>query len=541
MQRLVPANKLISISCRSNLSRAASTQSVVASRQVQTEQSKQQNILPRQPISTKSHVQFNHNSNNKKSLLQLSESAFGFARIANKCFYSTGSLPPHTVIRLPALSPTMEAGTLASWQKQVGDHVAEGDLIAEIETDKATMGLEASDEGYLAKVFVEEKTRDILLKTPLCIVVEDEADVAAFADFKASDVPAANGPSATPASTPAAPATPAPATAANPPPLPPTPAAPTPAPSSPAPAQDSPAAKPATPGVRVFATPLARKLAAERGIDISLVSPSGPDNQIRAQDVANFVASTPAPAPATTQAVQADQSSSQQSFDDITLTNFRAVTAKRLLQSKQTIPHYYLTVDFEVDTALNIRRTLNEQLAKDNMKISLNDLVIKAAALACKKVPEANSHWMDTHIRQYNTVDINVAVATENGLITPIVFGADKKGLTSIGFDVNALAQKAKANKLQPHEFQGGTFTVSNLGMFGVKNFSAVINPPQSCILAVGGIAKQVVLNEEGGTRVASVMSVTLSCDHRVVDGAVGAKWLDHFKKLMENPAAMLL
>jgi pyruvate dehydrogenase E2 component (dihydrolipoamide acetyltransferase) len=176
------------------------------------------------------------------------------------------------------------------------------------------------------------------------------------------------------------------------------------------------------------------------------------------------------------------------------------------------------------------------------MKVSVTDIVIKAAACACKKVPEANSAWMDTFIRQYNSVDINVAVATDNGLITPIVFNADKKGLTSISFDVNSLAQKARSNKLQPHEFQGGTFTVSNLGMFGVKNFSAVINPPQSCILAVGGAEKRLVPDaKNGGSREATFMTVTLSCDHRVVDGAVGAKWLQHFKSYMENPAAMLL
>merc|ERR1719215_2615661 len=221
----------------------------------------------------------------------------------------------------------------------------------------------------------------------------------------------------------------------------------------------------------------------------------------------NFTASTSAAAP-----VQ----SSSQNFDDIALNNFRAVTAKRLLESKQNIPHYYLTIDFELDNAMKVRKELNETLAADNMKISLNDLVIKAASLACKKVPEANSAWMDTFIRKYNNVDVCVAVATENGLIRPIVYDADKKGLTSISFDVNALAQKARANKLQPHEFMGGTFTVSNLGMFGVKNFSAVINPPQSCILAVGGAEHRLLPargDSESKWRSAHVMSVTLSCD----------------------------
>jgi len=287
-------------------------------------------------------------------------------------------------------------------------------------------------------------------------------------------------------------------------------------------------------GGRVFATPYARKLAAERNIDLSLVQGSGPDGQIRANDVLNFTATAPA-------AAQQTVATSNANYEDIPLNNFRSVTAKRLLQSKQTIPHYYLTVELEIDNALKVRQELNEQLARDNMKLSLNDLIVKAAAMACRKVPECNSSWMDTFIRKYNTVDVCVAVATDNGLITPIVFNADTKGLTSISFDVTSLAKKARNNKLKPHEFQGGTFTISNLGMFGIKHFAAVINPPQACILAVGGSEKRVVPDEKGGYRTATFMNVTLSCDHRVVDGAVGAKWLDVFKKYMQNPAHILL
>lgn len=436
-----------------------------------------------------------------------------------KCFYSNANLPPHQVINLPALSPTMEQGTIASWAKSEGDQIMEGDLIAEIETDKATMGLEAGEEGYLAKILIAEKTKDIPLQTPLCIIVNEKSDIAAFANYKPEEsAPAAATPAATPTPTPT-----------------PTPAAPAPVAPAPTPVATPPPPPPSSQQNntgRVFASPLAKKLAAERNIDLSLVQGTGPDGQVRADDVLNHTASAPSKAPA---------QSAQQNYDDLELNNFRAVTAKRLLQSKQTIPHYYLTTDFELDNALKVRKDLNEQLASDNMKISLNDLVIKAAALACKKVPEANSAWMDTFIRKYNNVDVCVAVATDNGLITPIVYNADKKGLTSISFDVNSLAQKARSNKLQPHEFMGGTFTVSNLGMFGVKNFSAVINPPQSCILAVGSSEKRVVPTENDGHRVATFMTVTLSCDHRVVDGAVGAKWLSTFKKFMENPASMLL
>jgi len=453
--------------------------------------------------------------------------------LSKRC-YASGSLPEHTKIVLPALSPTMEQGTLAKWAKQEGDHVAEGDLIAEIETDKATMGLEASEEGYIAKLLVAEKTRDLPLKTLLCIMVKDKSQVAAFADYKPEAAAASPAPAKPAAAEPPkpAPAPPKPAAAAPPPPPPSAAPQPVAQASAPAPKRAS--------GERVFATPLARKLAAERNIDISLVQGTGPDGQIRAQDVSSYVVSAPAARPAAA-ASAADSFGKQQDFEDIPLNNFRAVTAKRLTMSKQTIPHYYLTVDLEIDNALKVRKELNEQLAKDNLKLSVNDLVIKAAALACKKVPEANSAWMDTFIRKYNSVDINVAVATENGLITPIVFGADRKGLSSISFDVNTLAQKARANKLQPHEFQGGTFTISNLGMFGIKHFTAVINPPQSCILAVGGAEKRIVPDDKNGQRVATFMTVTLSCDHRVVDGAVGAKWLDHFKRFLENPASMLL
>lgn len=506
MQRLLPATRLIGV--KNVLSKCS------------------RNTLGRRALATVSVKTTRTSSIDLGSYLNrnLSDSLKpnGYLNLISKKFYSSGSYPPHEVINLPALSPTMEQGTIASWAKKEGDHIMEGDLIAEIETDKATMGLEAGDEGYLAKILIPEKTRDIALQTPLCVIVTDKADVAAFADYKAEAAPA-TAPAAkpTPAQTPAPAPTPAPTPVVATPPPPPPPAAPT--PSKPVPAKNT--------SGRVFASPLARKLAAERNIDISLVSGTGPDSQVRADDVLNFTASTPSKAPV----------SASQEFEDLELNNFRSVTAKRLLQSKQTIPHYYLTIDFELDNAIKVRKDLNEQLAADNMKISLNDLVIKAAALACKRVPEANSAWMDTFIRKYNNVDVCVAVATDNGLITPIVYNADKKGLTSIGFDVSSLAQKAKANKLQPHEFMGGTFTVSNLGMFGIKNFSAVINPPQSCILAVGGSEKRVVPDEKDGHRVATFMTVTLSCDHRVVDGAVGAKWLGVFKKFMENPASMLL
>jgi len=441
----------------------------------------------------------------------------------------------------------MEMGTLVSWAKAEGDELAEGDLLAEIETDKATMGLETPEEGYLAKILIPAGVKDIPLGKLLCIIVASEADVAAFKDFTGDEAAA---PEAAPAVAPQ-PAPAAQASAAAAPPATPSPAAAPPA--TPPSAAEAPA--------RVFASPLAKTLAAEKGIDISGLSGSGPDGRIRAVDVQQasvappttpVAALPPAPAPATAAPVAAPTPSPAPAppavpapgatFMDIPLSNIRQIIAKRLLQSKTTIPHYYLSVDVEMDDVLALRKELNDALG--GQKLSVNDFILKASALSCLKVPECNSSWQDTYVRQFNSCDISVAVATDNGLITPIVFGADKKGLSSINSDVAALALKARDGKLQPHEFQGGTFTVSNLGMFGIKSFSAIINPPQACILAVGGAERRLLpagADSESKWRTAHVMSVTLSSDHRVVDGAVGAQWLQHFKKFMEKPATMLL
>nr|CAG4645639.1 EOG090X08YX [Lynceus sp. MCZ IZ 141354] len=295
-------------------------------------------------------------------------------------------------------------------------------------------------------------------------------------------------------------------------------------PTSPAPVTD-----------RVFASPLARKLAAEQGIALANVcKTSGYQGSVTSKDLKS-VAGAPAPSAAAAPAPGAK-------FVDIPVTNIRNVIAKRLLQSKQTIPHYYLSVDVTMDHALQLRQEFNSQLGTSG-KLSVNDFIIKASALACRKVPEANSSWQESYIRQYSTVDVNVAVSTDRGLITPIVFGADRKGLLTISEDVRALAAKAREGKLQPHEFQGGTFSISNLGMFGVRNFSAIINPPQACILAIGATQKRLLPDpdSENGYRIADVMSVTLSCDHRVVDGAIGAQWLAACKSFLEKPHTMLL
>ncbi|XP_050741666.1 dihydrolipoyllysine-residue acetyltransferase component of pyruvate dehydrogenase complex, mitochondrial isoform X3 [Drosophila biarmipes] len=395
------------------------------------------------------------------------------------------SLPEHIRVPLPALSPTMERGSIVSWEKKEGDQLNEGDLLCEIETDKATMGFETPEEGYLAKILIQNGTKDVPVGQLLCIIVPDQASVAAFADFKD------DGAGAAPAAPAAAPA-PAPAPAAAAPPPPPAPVAAVPAP--------APAAAPAAAGQQAAPKPSA---------------------------------AAPAKAPRAAGA----------RFEDIPVTNMRAVIAKRLLESKTQLPHYYVTVNCQVDKLLKFRAKVNKKYEKQGARVSVNDFIIKAVAIASLKVPEANSAWMDTVIRQYDDVDVSVAVSTDKGLITPIVFNADRKGVLEISKDVKALAAKARDNKLQPHEFQGGTISVSNLGMFGVNQFAAVINPPQSCILAIGTTTKQLVADPDSpkGFKEVNILTVTLSADHRVVDGAVAARWLQHFRDYLEDPANMVL
>uniref|UniRef100_A0A8R1HYA1 Acetyltransferase component of pyruvate dehydrogenase complex n=1 Tax=Caenorhabditis japonica TaxID=281687 RepID=A0A8R1HYA1_CAEJA len=438
--------------------------------------------------------------------------------------YSSGNLPKHNRVALPALSPTMEMGTVVSWQKKEGDQLSEGDLLCEIETDKATMGFETPEEGYLAKILIQEGTKDVPIGKLLCIIVESEADVAAFKDFKddAAGAPAAQS---------SAPEPPKPAAASAPPPAPATPMYQPPA---------IPQSVPVPPSNlgRVAASPFAKKLAAEQGLDLSGVAGSGPGGRVLASDLAQAPSKGATSAPA--------QGVSGQDYTDIQLSNMRKTIAKRLTESKSTIPHYYLTSEIQLDTLLQVREKLNGLLSKGTSgnatKISINDFIIKASALACQRVPEANSYWMDSFIRENHHVDVSVAVSTPAGLITPIVFNAHAKGLATIASEVVELAQRAREGKLQPHEFQGGTFTVSNLGMFGsVSDFTAIINPPQSCILAIGGASDKLVPDETDGYKKIKVMKVTLSCDHRTVDGAVGAVWLRHFKEFLEKPHTMLL
>ncbi|WP_413204101.1 pyruvate dehydrogenase complex dihydrolipoamide acetyltransferase [Rhodospirillum sp. A1_3_36] len=434
-------------------------------------------------------------------------------------------------ILMPALSPTMEEGTLAKWLKAEGDAIAAGDVICEIETDKATMEFEAVDEGVLGKIIVPDGTAGVKVNQLIGIVLEEGEDASALDGFQAGGGAAA--PKAEAASAPAAESSPAPSAGA------PAPAA--------APAKSA--------GERIFASPLARRMAGQEGLDLKAVTGTGPKGRIVKHDIeAALKAGTGKAAPAATSApaaaaapAAAPAPAKPVALPDAPHTavpnsTMRKVIAKRLTESKQTVPHFYLTVDVELDALLALRKDLNARAEGlgQSYKLSVNDLVIKAVALALKQVPAANAAWTDEAIILWDDVDVSVAVATEGGLITPIIRKADQKGLATISNEMKELAKKARDGKLKPEEFQGGGFTISNLGMFGIRDFAAIINPPQGCILAVGAGEQRPVV-KDGALAVATVMSCTLSVDHRVVDGAVGAQFMAAFKKLIQDPMAMML
>ena len=441
---------------------------------------------------------------------------------------SGGSFPPHEVMDMPALSPTMTTGNILVWKKAAGDEVAPGDVIAEVETDKATIEWEAQEEGIIAKLLVPEGTNGVAVGSPVLVMVDDKDSVAAFESFTAADAGSAAAPVAAPKPA-AAKAAPAPAAAA-------------PAPSTPAPRA---AAAPAAPGARLIASPYAKKLAAEAGVSLAGVGGSGPSGRIVAADVHQLIASGGA-APAAAAfagAGGAPAVPAGAAYTDIEATQIRKITAKRLLESKQQIPHYYLSVSCRIDRLTAVREALNSTLASTSGgKLSVNDFIVKASALALRAVPEVNASWYGDFIRQYHSVDCSIAVQTPAGLMVPIVRDADRKGLAAISSEVRELAGAAKSGTLKPEQFTGVTFTISNLGMFGVSQFAAIVNPPQACILAVGSGEKRVVPAASGnGFEEGTFVTVTLSCDHRVVDGAVGAQWLKSFKGYIEDPASMLL
>lgn len=409
-------------------------------------------------------------------------------------------------ILMPALSPTMETGTLAKWTVAVGDAVRSGDVIAEIETDKATMEVEAVDDGILASIMVAEGSEGVAVGTPIGRLAEDGESPDDVAAAPASTAPVAPEPAAAPVEEPTQP-TPAPVPA--------------------------PAAVSSAPANRIFASPLARRIAADRGVDLASLSGSGPHGRILRHDVEAAETAPAAVRPAVDQAVVQGASTLEPN------SQMRRIIASRLQESKQTAPHFYLTVDCEIDALLAARRQMNDQ-APEGVKISVNDLVIRAAAMALIKVPKANASWEGENTRLFTHADIAMAVAVDGGLVTPVIWAAEKKGLAEIASVSRDLATRARDGKLAPEEFTGGSFTISNLGMYGVREFAAVINPPQGAILAVGAGEERPVVRE-GQLAVATVMTVTLSADHRVVDGAVGAEWLQAFKGYIEAPVTMLL
>ena len=426
-----------------------------------------------------------------------------------------------TNILMPALSPTMTEGTLARWLKKEGETIKAGDVIAEIETDKATMEVEAVDEGVLGKILVAAGSENVAVNAPIAILVEPGEAVPD-----------------------SAPATPAPKPAAAPEPV----AAPAPAAAAPA----APAAETTGHGPRVFASPLARRMAQQAGIDLATLKGSGPNGRIVKADIDAARGSAPeaaAPAPKAPAAAPPAQAAAAPAapitapHDAIPHSSMRKVIAKRLQAAKQTIPHFYLSMDVELDALLKLRAELNAQSPKEGpgaFKLSVNDLIIKAVAVALRRVPAANASFTEEAMIRYHDVDISVAVAIPDGLITPIIRKADQKGLAAISNEMKDLAARAKAGKLKPDEFQGGSFSISNLGMYGISSFSAIINPPQGGILAIGAGEKRPVVKGEQ-IAIATMMTVTLSCDHRVVDGAVGAEFLAAFKSIVEQPLGLML
>ena len=443
-------------------------------------------------------------------------------------------------ILMPALSPTMEKGNLARWLKKEGDKIKPGDVIAEIETDKATMEVEAVDEGTLAKIVVAPGTADVPVNQLIGIIAADGEDVAAAAASGAGG--AAPAPAAAPAAA-SAPAASAPAASAL------APAA------APAPAPQA-AAAPAASGARVFASPLAKRLAKEAGIDVSRISGTGPHGRVVERDVkAAMAGGALKAAPAAAAPASAPMASSMGdeqikkffqpgTYEEIPHDSMRKTIARRLVEAKQTIPHFYLTVDCELDKLMALREDINKGApdvdGKPAYKVSVNDFVIKALAMALKKVPDANVTWTEGAMLKHKCVDLGVAVSIPGGLITPVVRDADKKSLSAISNEMKDLAGRARNRKLKPDEYQGGTSAVSNLGMFGIKHFSAVINPPHATILAVGA-GEQRVIVKNGQPTVAVVMSVTMTTDHRAVDGALGAELISAFRHYIENPMAMLV
>jgi pyruvate dehydrogenase E2 component (dihydrolipoamide acetyltransferase) len=432
-----------------------------------------------------------------------------------------------TEILMPALSPTMEEGTLAKWLVKEGDTVASGDILAEIETDKATMEFEAVDEGVIGKLLIAAGTDGVKVNTPIAVLLADgetASDIGTTAKAAPEAAKADTGAKAAPAGGSAAPVPPAPAKAD---------------------------------GTRVFASPLARRIAAEKGLDLAQVAGSGPHGRIVKADVAGATAAPKAAAPATAPAPaasapakaalasgpSADQVARMyegRAYEEVALDGMRKTVAARLTEAKQTIPHFYLRREVQLDALMAFRADLNRQLEGRGVKLSVNDFIIKACAMALQAVPGCNAVWAGDRMLRLKPSDVAVAVAVEGGLFTPVLKDAHLKSLSALSAEMKDLATRARNKKLAPHEYVGGAMAISNLGMFGIENFDAVINPPHGSILAVGAGIKKPVVGSDGALTVATVMSMTLSVDHRVIDGALGAEFLKEVVTSLENPVTML-
>ncbi|MFX0542389.1 pyruvate dehydrogenase complex dihydrolipoamide acetyltransferase [Roseovarius sp. S4756] len=441
-----------------------------------------------------------------------------------------------TEILMPALSPTMEEGTLAKWLVKEGDTVSSGDLLAEIETDKATMEFEAVDEGTIGKILIEAGTEGVKVNTAIAVLLEEGESADDIEEGGSKAAPAKDdAKEAAPRSDDNAPAKER----------------------APAEASEAPAAPKNADGERIFASPLARRIAADKGLDLSQIDGSGPHGRIVKADVENATAK-PAKkadvaeadavgAPAATEPAKTGQSADAvakiyegREYSEVKLDGMRKTIAARLTEAKQTVPHFYLRRDIKLDALLKFRADLNKQLEGRGVKLSVNDFIIKACALALQAVPAANAVWAGDRVLQLKPSDVAVAVAIEGGLFTPVLKDADMKSLSSLSAEMKDLAARARDRKLAPHEYQGGSFAISNLGMFGIDNFDAVINPPHGAILAVGAGVKKPVVGKDDELAIATVMSVTLSVDHRVIDGAMGADLLKHIVENLENPMVML-
>lgn len=428
--------------------------------------------------------------------------------------------PAHIVIDMPALSPTMEAGNVGAWKKSVGDKLSPGDVLVEIETDKATMDYEFQEDGFLAKILLEEGSKDVSVGKPLGIYVEDEESVSSFSDFTIEDAGGSTGaPKEAPKQEPKE----------------------APKPERKEASQENKAFSSAAPSGKVFASPLAKTLALQRGIKIADVKGSGPNGRVIARDIEAFkpaasAASASAPAAAPSPAA---------SYEDIPISSMRSTIAKRLRQSKNEAPDFIVQSTMSVSKLLQLRASLNSA-SDGSYKISVNDLLVKALAVACKRVPAPNTHWLENEkvLREFRNVDVSVAVSTPKGLITPIVANAEAKGLAEISAQTKDLAKRARENKLKPEEFQGGTITISNMGMNNaVSMFTAIINPPQSAIIAIGTVERRAVEDPlaENGIAFDDVMNITGTFDHRVVDGAVAGEYMKALKTIVENPLQLML